>query len=311
MINEDRVLAELNNHYCRQFDRIVLIRDGGSLSYLVHSKQEQYFLRIVRPQFLDTALQSVDIHMYLYQHQIPVPAVILTNSQAPYILVDHLHGSHLYVLYEYIEGYEPDVEKEAEQIGSLVGRFHRVMQGYTGELVRRDRYYFIDRYIEILRKKQYPEEKLKAYTEYGHALWEKVKDLPCGYSHGDLHRGNLHQTPDGSMYLLDFDTSCLGFPVYDVMMVCNCTDYFAFDDKGYGETRRIYQRFLTGYLQFCTLSGQEQSAIYDLLAVMHFQLQANIIGIYGMDCVDEKFIDDQLDWLFKWREQCQKEIEPV
>lgn len=304
MIIETRILNEINKNYFAKFDEIKFHRDGGSLSYVVLSNGQKLFLRIVRPELMDTAMQSVDIHLYLYNNHFPVPQIIYTKFGTPYISVDEEDGKHLYILYDFIDGKEPDINNDAEKIGSLVGRFHRVMQNYNGNLTTRTKYYFIDRYIEILRKKKYPEEKLKNFIEYGDSLWEKVKNLPYGYCHGDLNRGNIHQTPTGEMYILDFDTSCRAFlPLYDIMMVCNSTDYFNYDESGYEKTRKIYERFLTGYLQYHTLSESEWSAFYDLLAVMHYQLQATIIEIYGLDCVDEKFIDNQLDWLMKWKSQ--------
>ena len=38
------------------------------------------------------------------------------------------------------------------------------------------------------------------------------------------------------------------------------------------------------------------------VAIRHFQLQATILEIYGVDCIDEGFIDGQLYWLNKWQE---------
>ena len=42
----------------------------------------------------------------------------------------------------------------------------------------------------------------------------------------------------------------------------------------------------------------------DLIALYHFALQATIIEIFGMDCVDEEFFRRQLAWLYQWQEQC-------
>lgn len=306
MIDETCILNEINKNYSMKFDDIIFHREGGSLSYIVLSKGRKFFLRIVRPVLMDTAMQSIDIHLYLYNNHFHVPQIIFTKFGTPYFSVDEQDGKHLCILYDFIDGKEPDINKDAEKIGKLVGRFHSVMQNYNGNLMIRKKHFFIDRYIEILRKKKYPKEKLMTFVEYGDSLWEKVKNLPYGYCHGDLYRGNIHQTPTGEMYILDFDTSCRAFPIYDIMMVCNSTDYFNFDQNGYRKTKKIFERFLTGYLQYQTLSETELSAFYDLLAVMHYQLQATIIEIHGLDCVDEKFIDNQLDWLMKWKAQCKK-----
>lgn len=43
--------------------------------------------------------------------------------------------------------------------------------------------------------------------------------------------------------------------------------------------------------------------LYEFIALRHFQLQATIVEIYGLDCIDEKFIDKQLNWIKQWRKQ--------
>ena len=54
------------------------------------------------------------------------------------------------------------------------------MQNYKGNLLKRDKYFFIDRYVEILRKMNYPESKVNAFKKHGDKLWERVKDLKQG-----------------------------------------------------------------------------------------------------------------------------------
>ena len=98
--------------------------------------------------------------------------------------------------------------------------------------------------------------------------------------HGDLHRGNLLETPEGKLYLLDFDTACLAPHMFDVMVMC---------------------RFLQTYTQMINLTKQEIASIYDWIALRHFQLQATIVEIYGLDCIDDLFIDQQLEWLEAWK----------
>lgn len=296
----------LNNNYALNIERAEFFRDGGSLSYVVYTGTAKCFLRVIRPPFTETALQSIDIHLYLQSNRFPVPQIILTKAGTPYVNVDEQDNKGLYVLYEYIEGRETD--EDFEKIGSLVGQFHNVMQGYKGPLKVRDKHFFIGRYIDILKKKGYPDSKTAAYQEYGDALWEKVKNLPRGYCHGDLYRGNVHQAETGERYILDFDTSCNAFPVNDIVFVCNSTHYFDFDESGYEKTKKAVEHFLRGYLPYRALSEAEASAIYDLVAVMHYQLQATIIELYGLDCVDEEFIDKQLDWLMKWRAQCEASL---
>ncbi len=45
-------------------------------------------------------------------------------------------------------------------------------------------------------------------------------------------------------------------------------------------------------------------ALYDIIALYHFALQATIIEIFGINCVDNALFDRQPDWLYKWQNQC-------
>lgn len=302
------ILLLLNENYQIQFDKIEFFRDAGSLSFIVFENERKFFLKIIRSAFMDTAIQSVDIHLYLMQNNVPVPQIIFTNSSKPYFELDEFDGRHLYILYEFVEGQEPNKNEEAEKIGCLVGKYHKAMQNYKGNLLKRDKYYFIDRYIDILSKMNYPEPKVTAFKKHGDKLWEKVKNLPQGYCHGDLYIGNIHQSLTGHLYLLDFDTSCYAFPVYDIALVCNSADYFDLEENGYEKTKKILELFLKGYEQICPLSDMEREAVYYLLAVYHYQLQATIIEIHGFDCVDQEFLDNQYNWLIKWANQCGYQI---
>ena len=94
--------------------------------------------------------------------------------------------------------------------------------------------------------------------------------------------------------------------MYDPTLICDRIDYFDFDEREYNKSKKIHSRFLPEYLKYNTLSQQETDAFYDLISLYHFALQATIIELYGIDCVDNAFLDKQLDWLYKWREQCAK-----
>ncbi len=302
MKRKDWILDILNKHYPMNFDRIEFIRDSGCTAYGVYAGESKYFLRVTKPMFFDTASKSLDIHLYLQEQGFDVPPVIFTKDGSPCMQASDAEGKYFYVLYEFIEGVEVDPESDAERIGAFIGRLHQVMKGYPGELTRNDRYYYVDKYIHILREKKY--DKADEFAAYGEKLWERVKDLPHGYCHGDLYRGNILKTAEGRLYILDFDTSCKGFPMYDPALICNLTDYFELDDDGYTKSRRVYERFLTEYLKYHSLSDKEMEAFYDLIAIYHFALQATIIEIFGMDCVDNEFLDRQLRWLYRWKEQC-------
>ena len=140
----------LNEHYPICFDKHEQLRDGGSTSYAVFSGSAKYFLRVIKPAFFDTAVKGAGIQAFLHSKGFPVPLIIRTKDGLPYVQT----ANELYILYEYIEGVESDPEQDAEAIGELVGNLHRVMKDYPGELVKRDKHFYIGRYIDILKKKR-------------------------------------------------------------------------------------------------------------------------------------------------------------
>jgi len=294
------MLALMNHNYDIHFDRLELFRDGGSTAYTLYSGAKKYFLRVLKPAFFDTAINAVDIQVFLHEQGLPVPPVIFSKSGLPYVKT----SAGLLILYDFIEGAEAVPADDAELAGALIGQLHREMQNYPVELFQRDKHFYIGRYIDQLRAKQY--KKADAFAEYGDVLWEKLKDLPHAYCHGDMHPGNMHKTPDGKLYLLDFDTSCCGFPMYDIALFCNQTHYFKYNKQDYAKSRSMLHRFLPAYETHCSISTDEINAFYDLIALSHFALQATIIELYGIDCVDSRFFDKQLDWLCRWREQCEQ-----
>jgi len=287
------ILRILNNFYNMSFTDIRKIRDGGSVSYAVSLDSYRYFLRVIKPAFIETALTGANTQVFLQSKGFPVPSVVFTKDNLPYARTE----SGLFILYEFLEGIDSDTGKDIEDIGTLIGRLHYTMKGYTGELINHDKQFFIGRYIDILIKKQYP--KTDEFFKYGNALWIKAKDLPRGYCHGDMYDGNIYKTPDKKLYILDFDTSCNGFPMYDLALICNKTHYFNFDESGYFKSKEMLSRFLPGYLKYITLTKTEIDALYDLIALYHFALQATIIENNGLDCVNNEFLDKQLDWLLR------------
>jgi len=306
-MTEAEILGIIDAHYPMCFDSLEFIRDSGCRAYAVFSEGKKYFLRVTKPILFDTAASSLEIQVFLQKRGFAVPPILFTKESVPCVCMEGEEGKTLFILYEFIEGVEADPEQDAEQLGALVGELHRLMKEYPGKLAERDKQFYIGRYLDILRRKRY--QRTEEFAAYGEALWEKVKDLPRGYCHGDMYRGNFLKTPEGKIYVLDFDTSCEGFPLYDPALICNMTDYFQWDEDGYSKSKEVFERFLPKYLKCSPFEKPPVDGFYDMIALYHFALQATIIEIFGLDCVDDAFFDRQLDWLYKWREQCAKAAE--
>ena len=293
-LEQHEILQILNHNYDIVFTDIEFYRDGGNLTYTVLSDETKYFLKVIRPTFLTTAVQSADIHLYLQNYDFAVPPIILTKDEQPYIKTGKDDTTNLLILYEYIAGDEP-TDEDVENVGELVGRFHNLMESYPNELEKQDKHFFIGRYIDILRSKNH--DRIDEYEELAEKLWEKVKNLPRSYCHCDLYIGNIFKTESDKLYVLDFDTSCNAFPVYDITLFCDRTSFFEYSDEGYEKSKMCLERFLKGYLKHRSLTKEEIAAVHYFRLIYHYQLQATIVEIHGINCNDDDFEDKQLDWL--------------
>lgn len=302
-MDNEMILDTLHDYYAIEIKSIKFLRTGGCTSYIVFGKEKKYLLKIINNAFMDTIQQSVDIMRYLELHEFPVPKIINTADGQSILHVLNRDSKYLFIMYEFIDGKEPKIDEKAKDIGELIGRFHAIMQNYTGNLTVREKPFFIDRYINIIKAKGYPKSKTERYIELGNELWEKVKDLPYGYCHGDLHRGNLLITLENKLYILDFDTSCYAPRMFDIMVMWDTTSYFDFDPKDIDSTTLIFNQFLDGYSKYISLLDSEVKSFYDFIAIRHYQLQATIVEIYGLNCIDVEFIDKQLHWLQNWCNQ--------
>ena len=275
------------------------LREGGTTTYIVNGRSK-YLLKVIGSAFSDTVRQSASIMRYLKENGFPVPKTILTKSGEAVFETEVEGEKNLIVLMGFIDGDEPELENCASEVGGLVGRFHQLMEKYPEEAILKGKEFFIGRYLEFLRKKNYP--RIAEYEELGERLWDKVKNLPQGKCHGDLHRGNLLQNSDGQIFLVDFDTVCRAPFMFDVMVMCDMTDYFILKQEDIKLTNEVYKKFITGYLDHRKLSREEIDSFLYWVGNRYFQLQATILEIYGVDCIDEGFIDGQLYWLNKWQD---------
>lgn len=303
-MTEELILEVLQAQYSMDARKVEFLRDSGSVTYTVYGKAEKFFLRITKPNYYETAMNSLDIHLYLQSKDCNVPKIVFAKDGAACVPLGDNEEKSYAVLYEFLEGEEVDPEQDAEEIGRLLGRFHNVMEEYVGELWTPEKEFFVERYLEILRKKNY--KHVEEYVTYGNELWESVKDLPRTYCHGDMYSGNIHKATDGKLYLLDFDTSCRAFSMYDLVLISNRTDYFEYKEDGYRKTKEVFRRVLSEYQKVRKVTEEEINAFYKLMALYHFSLQATIVEIFGLDCIDEAFIDKQLDWLYCWKEECRR-----
>lgn len=297
-MQQETILSLLRSNYNLAPVTLTFLRAGGGKTFIVEGKKQKYLLKVIGNAFADTVQHSISVMQYLENNKFPVPKLIQTTAGSPLLKSTLNEQDYLLSLYEYIPGTEPDLTIRAEHVGELTGQLHTLLKDYSEPLPTHDYSFFIGRYLDFLRQKDYIH--VDAYAELGNTLWQRVKDLPTGNCHGDLHRGNLLETANGQIYILDFDTICHAPLMFDIMTMCDMTDYFRRKPSDLKITQRVYAQFHNGYAKRRPLNKAEHRSFYDWVAIRHFQLQATILEIHGIDCIDSGFIDTQLLWLEQW-----------
>jgi len=290
-------VSQIKLHYGINFKKINMIRDWIGQVYEVINGNKRYIIKVFRKEHTKQALQSVEVMTYLKDKTFPVPCIITTLNGNRYFV----YKNQIVVLYEYIVGECVDKASHLIPVGKQSGWMRKLMESYVGEVTNHGYSFFINRYLDIMKTKEY--SGIDKFAELGYHLWENVKNLPHGFIHGDLHIGNMFQNKSGIVFF-DFDACAIASPVYDIATTCDATDYFDLSadnfENGFIQTQINISEFLKGYEKYFNLSTEEEKAIYDFIAIRHFDIQATIIESQGLACVNEQFLDEQYLWLEKW-----------
>lgn len=300
----DHLIRMINRSYPLRIEQIRLHREMIGGVYFAEGEGKRYVLKIYRSFKTADALQSVRILDYLEAHSYPAVAALRTAGQESHILLEAQDGLQAAVLFRYTEGDTPDRIAEAEVIGQQTGELHQLMQGYPDELIHRTKTDYIGDYLSIMRELDCASESVAALEQYGNELWSRMSDLPRHFCHGDLHTGNMLRDSRGQYVLMDFDDASGDYPAMDVAYMSDNTHFNKFHESMYDDTRRLFEQFYSGYSKVRTLSDKECSAVFDFIAVRHYQIISRIVRCQGLQSVSKAFCDEQYGWLMKWRELC-------
>jgi Ser/Thr protein kinase RdoA (MazF antagonist) len=289
---------DLKDIYSKDFKDIALHRDMIGYVCVVSDQRDKYILKLFKSRNTKQAKQSIEIMSYLEREGFPTAHIVPTATGVLYFIHEFEGEDRIGVLYEYIEGTEPDKSTDIIAIGRQTGRLHRLMKSSPLFLNCHDKPFFIDRYLRCLREMNY--HRTEEFEEYGNLLWNRVKNLPRNFCHGDYHTGNMILNSKCEYVLFDFDASSMAFSMYDIAVFCDRTNYFKLSDREYKETHHMLDEFMKGYIEYNEVSNQELAAIDSFIAIRHYEVQATIIENLGIECIDKEFVDDQLEWLKRW-----------
>lgn len=297
--------AVLNACYAVCIDRLWLHREMIGHVYICEGGGKRYVLKRYRPIETENALRSIEILQYLKQQDYPVVTIVPTRSGASHCMMDTPQGPSVGILFDYLDGPEPERDAEVAAIARQVGRLHQVMEAYPQPLLRRGKDFYVDRYIAILQALDYPPGRIDDLAAYGGECWSRIERLPAGFCHGDLHTGNMRRLAQGRYVLFDFDAASRTHALIDIATLCDASDFNRFDEAAYDRILRVFERFYQGYRCEREISDAEAAAIFDFIPVRHYELIATITQCRG-ETLSRALLDEQYDWLMRWRDLCER-----
>jgi len=324
MMNEKALLVSLTDLYGVAADADVSFwRTGiaGNDIYFVRSAAQKYMLKVYfKPALGEQIRSSIEIMEYLGSRGVNVPKVIHGVDGIPSVEIDYPEGKRIAVLFEYIEGEEPDIydDADAKAIGLLVGTMYRELDGLTKRFsVRRiDCDYLVRSGIDGLRRHLPDEkEKIESLDVTGRNLWQRIEKsiMPAspryGLCHGDLHAGNMIKTASGEIFLVDFDSCGYGYRVYDIGIYAN-DDWEAKTPEALKKVNLALKKFLSGYREAMPFSQEEEAVFPYMLGLRHLEL----LGMVLRNCVvleGTHWIKGCLKFHWAWFEEWLKAVDPA
>jgi Ser/Thr protein kinase RdoA (MazF antagonist) len=300
------LIEVINNRYAAAIDEIYLHRDMIGYVYFAKSSSKKFVLKLYRSFDADNAVRSTGILQYLKNQAYPAVSIVPTRENDLYCTISLISSLCIAILFDYVEGSEPNLETEMMNIGQQVGRLHRVMDKYPGLLITRGQDFYIDRYISILHELDYDSSRIEELNAYGQALWSRMARLPTGFCHGDLHTGNMIQTGSSQYVVFDFDIASRTHSLIDVATLCDGSNFNHFEPGAYERTMHLFERFYQGYSRERAMNSLEIAAIFDFIPIRHYELIATITKCQGLQDLSKALLDEQYEWLMNWQNLCDR-----
>lgn len=310
------LLQKINQEYGIKGKNIYLHRTSGGRVYYINCPDSRKVLKLYHPMHTEAAIQSTRIIIYLDNCNFPIVQIIPALSGEKFVTLNMPEGNCIGVLFDFAKGScigflhrwrdnkHPLIHPKAKEFGRQVALMHRLMDDYDGCIIGKGKERYIDDLIWLLRRDGHDETKIRDLEDYGNELWEMLKKLPKGFCHGDMHTGNTVYY-SGRFIWMDFDRAAISHPIIDVGWLTDGTDFNNFDNNSLERSRRLFDELYAGYSIERTLTQSEIAAVFHCIAIIHYDLLASIT-IKNNDTISHALIDEQHNWLMRWRDLCNK-----
>lgn len=306
----DYLAKILEANYNLKIERIRLHRISGGSVYYIYTRSNQYVLKTHRSSTANIQhshaidyIKSLDIMDYLYSCDFPIAKIIKTKSNKLYMKIPKVEGDDIGAVYEFIHGESPSISNDIDLIATTTSSMHNLMKDYNGELNTLAKDFYIDRFISILTQ-HYPQKKeIDDLAKYGEYIWSMINNLPTGFCHGDYGDHNMIKS-EKKIHIIDFDVASKTFPMYDIALICNATDFWQFDKKDIIKTKENLDKFANIYTKDANLSKVEIDSILLLIAMRQYEVRAtvarNVLLMQGSHWLNDNYLKQMHTWIMSF-----------
>ncbi len=296
----------VSEQYGIGFNEFRLFRDIGGSIYMTADNTTRYVFKLYKRPYTAKALKAVKVCAYLKDNGFPIVNIIPTPSGDHFIEVDMPEGNRIGVLYEHLEGHTATAD-DIPTLGATASQLHHLLSKYPEPLPVIGKKYFIDCLIEELSAFGYDTAKISELVALGNELWEDVKDLPIAGIHGDLDLGNIIKSPSGKFTYIDIDNACLAPHVYDIVCLCDKTDFFSLNRQDIDNTIATIHSFMDTYQSTYPIDHISDKMIEYFMALRRFAMQGHamrdVMPTEGCHRAPT-FLDATYNWLMEWKRLC-------
>lgn len=263
--------------------------------YHIKTHEKDYMFKLYRSNQVESALSSVKVMTYLNEHSNLVPKIYQTSSNQFFVEIDDEIG----VLFDYIVGEHADKIKHENLVIKSIKAMHDCMKTYPYSLEKRNEKFYIDRYLNILSKVAFDQEKINELETIGKFFFHQVKHLEEGYCHGDMHTGNVIINKDQQAIILDFDVCGILSPLVDYVTYFDQTHFNQFSEKDINKTIKVLENQ-------SWIDTKMIKYMIAMIPVRHYEIIATILNVKGYGDGDYAFFEEQYKWIKSFYEIYQK-----
>ena len=292
-------------------NKTVLHRNSGGMIYFIETAESKYVFKVYSSYDLNDkvhaeafrAEESFNIIHYLHNSGFSVPKIYAEEIGRLYVSIPLADGIGIGALFEFIDGSDVEFDDISKNIAKTTAFMHGLMKNYTNSLTVLDKEFYIGRMIHILHQYYGDNSIVRDLEEFGNFAYGKIENLPKSFCHGDYGTHNISKK-DNNLYVFDFDAASGTYPMYDITLVCDATNFWSFDKKTIQKTKENILCFAEIYTKDCSLSQTEIDSFIYFLALRQYEVRATVAhnSIYkiGTHFLSQSYLDGFYAWIAKF-----------